>query len=214
MTVHSSDWSRLGSSFVLQRLHLPSDRSASNSPRSSTARPASPVTFRKYSWNSAGDHRVTRSSSHSGVESVAGRLRCTAVVATVIAAGGYAPFAAGSERSLGPASTTTGANAAILEAMATLPLETFTPVLRGAGRCGSSVPSVTAAIAEMVSRIGGYLPARGIPLIPETAPSEEFSRSVASRHRIVCLRGDLHTLQDAGAEHAAMCARIFNGSAL
>jgi hypothetical protein len=106
-------------------------------------------------------------------------------------------------------------NAAILEAMATLPAETLTRVLRGAGHCGSSAPSVTAAIAEMVPRIGGCLPARGIPLIPEAAPSEEFSRSIASRHRIACLRGDLHTLRDAGAEHAAMCARIFdNGSAL
>ncbi|MGH3645059.1 MAG: hypothetical protein ACRDUX_39265 [Mycobacterium sp.] len=57
--------------------------------------------------------------------------------------------------------------------MATLPAETFTSVLRGE----SSVPSVTAAIAETVPR-------------------------------------DLHTLQDASAEHAAMCARIFaNGSA-
>jgi hypothetical protein len=66
--------------------------------------------------------------------------------------------------------------------MATLPAETFTPVLRGAGRCGSSV---TAAIAEMVPRIRGCHPARGIPFI-----------------------------QDAGVEHAAMCGRVFdNGSA-
>jgi hypothetical protein len=99
--------------------------------------------------------------------------------------------------------------------MATLPAETLTPVLRGAGRCGSSAPSVTAAIAEMVPRIGGFFPARGIPLSPEAAPSEEFSGSVASRHRIACLPGDLHQLQDAGAEHAGMCARILdNGSAL
>ncbi|MDT5153831.1 MAG: hypothetical protein QOI01_5564 [Mycobacterium sp.] len=63
--------------------------------------------------------------------------------------------------------------------MATLPAETLTPVLRGAGRCGSSAPSVTAAIAEMVPRIGGCLPARGIPLIPEAAVG-----AVLALHRI------------------------------